>query len=672
MAVKVKKVFITVGVLALLLLAGILWFAFRGEGNPASTSSGVTAGKGGKGESSKAKRKIKYWQGPMDPTYISDKPGKSPMGMKLIPVYEDEAENEAEGVIKINPITVQDMGVRTRKVTKRPFFATIRTVGYITYDEELVKDVNTKISGWVEKLYVDTTGEEVRKGQKLLSIYSPALVSTQEEYLQALRFKEKTSDSTFVNVVKGADTLLESTRKRLLLMDIDPAQVKVLEERGEVQKSMLLHSPATGTVIKKPVFEGMRVNPGMKLYTIANLSRVWVKVSFYEYELPFLKVGQEAEMSLPYEPGVSYKGRITFIYPYLSKKTRTVQARMEFENPGLKLKPDMYTNIVLKSKISSDAILVPSEAVIRTGVRNIVITSLGGGKFLPKEVKLGAEAEGFVQVLSGLKEGDIAVVSGQFLIDSESNLREAINKMLAIKKASQKKMDMKMKKEDAGPGVKKKDGAIKKVSQKIDMKMDMKMKKEDAGSEAKKKDGATKKVSQKIDMKMDMKMKKEDAGPGVKKEGAESKKGAMLNPEMSKEQKKLMTEVVDDYTDIHSALVEESPVAVAEGARSLSVTVSKIKALDPEGNLEKITRPIEDSIDGLLSGDIVKERDSFAALSMVMASYVRGAGRTSALTAGIKLYFCPMKKEFWLQKAADVQNPYLGKDMLVCGNEEKY
>ncbi len=631
MAVKVKKVFITVGVLALLLLAGILWFAFRGEGNPASTSSGITAGKGGEGGSAKAERKIKYWQAPMDPTYISDKPGKSPMGMKLIPVYEDEAEDEAEGVIRINPITVQDMGVRTRKVTKRPFFATIRTVGYITYDEELVKDVNTKISGWVEKLYVDTTGEDVREGQKLLSIYSPALVSTQEEYLQALRFKEQTSDSAFVNVVKGADTLLESTRKRLLLMDIDPAQIRVLEERGEVQKSMLLHSPATGTVIKKPVFEGMRVNPGMKLYTIADLSRVWVQVSFYEYELPFLKVGQEAEMTLPYEPGVTYKGRITFIYPYLSRKTRTVQARMEFENPGLKLKPDMYANIVLKSKISSDAILVPSEAVIRTGVRSIVITSLGGGKFLPREVKLGAEAEGFVQVLSGLKEGDIAVVSGQFLIDSESNLREAINKMLAIKKAPKKK-DMK---KNAGPGAKKEDGG-----------------------------------SRKAPKKMDMDMKMEDTGPGAAKEDA----GSMLHPEkMSREQKKLMTEAVDDYIGIHRALVAESPAAVAERTRSLSGTVDKIKALvGPEGNLQEIIRPIEDSINGLLSGDIVKERDSFAALSGVMASYIRGAGRTSALSAGIKLYFCPMKEEFWLQKASDVQNPYLGKDMLVCGNEEKY
>ncbi len=643
MAVKIKKVF-TVGVLVLLLFAGTLWFALRGGGNPASTSSGVSAGEAVEGGSAKAERKIKYWQAPMDPTYISDKPGKSPMGMELIPVYEDEAEDEVEGVIKIDPVTVQNMGVRTEKVTKRPFFATIRTVGYITYDEELVKDVNTKISGWVEKLYVDTTGEDVDEGQKLLSIYSPELVATQEEYLQALRYKEKTSDSAFVNVVKGADTLLESTRKRLLLMDIDPQQISALEERGEVQKSMILRSPATGTVIKKPVFEGMRVNPGMKLYTIADLSRVWVMVSFYEYELPFLKLGQEAEMTLPYEPGVTYKGRISFIYPYLSRKTRTVQVRMEFENPGLKLKPDMYADVVLKSRISADTILVPSEAVIRTGVRNIVITSLGGGKFLPREVRLGAEAEGFVQVLSGLKEGDVAVVSGQFLIDSESNLREAINKMLASKKASQKK-DM-------------------------DMDMDMDMKKEDAGSETGREEGESSKAPQKMDMDMDM--KKEKPGPETRKDGAESMKGAMLHPKVSLEQKELMAEAIDEYIGIHSALVEESPSAVAEGARALSATVRKITALDPEGNLKKITRPIEDSVDGLISGDIVKARESFSVLSRVMASYVRGAGRTSALSAGIKLYFCPMKEAFWLQKEPDARNPYLGKDMLACGNEEKY
>jgi len=610
MAVKAKKVFITGGVLVLLLLAGVLWFASKGEKKTASTSSGITASEGGEGGTSKPKRKIKYWQAPMDPTYISDKPGKSPMGMDLIPVYEDEAEDE-EGAIRIDPVTVQNMGVRTAKITKRPFFATIRTVGYITYDEELVKDVNTKISGWVEKLYVDTTGEDVRKDEKMLSIYSPELVATQQEYLQALRYKEETSGSTFLNVVRGADTLLESTRKRLLLMDIDPGQIKALEERGEVQKSMVLRSPVTGTVIEKHVFEGMKVTPGMKLYTIADLSRVWVMVSFYEYELPFLKLGQEAEMTLPYEPGVTYNGRITFIYPYLSGKTRTVRVRMEFENPGLKLKPDMYADVVVKSKLSGDAILVPTEAVIRTGVRNIVITALGGGKFLPKEVKLGPEGEGFVQVLSGLKEGDTAVVSGQFLIDSESNLREAINKMLATKKAA-KKMDMK------------------------------EMKKEETG------------------------------GPGAEKENSEGGKAAMLHPELNKEQGRLMSEAVGDYIDIHNALVAESPAAVTEGARALSETVRKIKASDPGGRLEMITRPIEESVSGLLSGDLVKARESFAALSRVMAAYVRGAGRTDALSAGIKLYFCPMKKEYWLQKAKEVQNPYLGKDMLVCGNEEKY
>ncbi len=610
MAVKGRKVVAGV-LLVLLVLAGVLWFASRGGEKPGSTATEVAAGGEGGEDASKPKRKIKYWQAPMDPTYISDKPGKSPMGMDLIPVYEDEVEDEVEGAIKIDPVTVQNMGVRTAKVTRRPFSATIRAVGYITYDEELVKDVNTKIAGWVEKLYVDTTGEDVREGQELLSIYSPELVATQEEYLQALKYKEATSDSAFANVVRGADTLLESTRKRLLLMDIDPGQIRALEERGEVQKSMILRSPVYGTVIKKHVFEGMKVRPGMNLYTIADLSRVWVMVSFYEYELPFLKVGQEAEMTLPYEPGVTYKGRIAFIYPYLSGKTRTVQVRMEFENPDLKLKPDMYADVVVKSKISDDAVLVPSEAVIRTGVRNIVITALGGGKFLPKEVKLGPEGEGFVQILSGLKEGETAVVSGQFLIDSESNLREAITKMLAAKKAAQK-------------------------------------------------------------MDMDMEKKKEDAAPQPGKDGGKEKKTEMLHPALGKEQAALMREAVDDYLRIHAALVEESADGVAEGARALSETVRKLKESDPGGSLRKITRPIEESLDGLLSGDLVKARDSFAALSRVMAAYVRGTGRADALAAGVKLFFCPMKEEFWLQKAGDVQNPYLGKDMLICGNEEKY
>jgi multidrug efflux pump subunit AcrA (membrane-fusion protein) len=375
-------------------------------------------------------RKIKYWAAPMDPTYIRNKPGKSPMGMDLVPVYEDGSGQSDDGTVSIDPVTVQSMGVRTTKVTRSPLITSIRTIGHITYDEERVTHIHTKVSGWVEQLFVKTTGEKIVKNQKILSIYSPELVATEQEYLQALSYKDKVSGSSFPDIVSGADTLLESTKKRLLLMDISPEQIKAIEDSGHVQTTMVLRSPATGIVIKKQVFEGMKVNPGMDMYTIADVSRVWVIASIYEYELPFINVGQETEMTLPYEPGTSYRGTVTFIYPYLSPKTRTVQVRMEFDNPDLKLKPDMYADVVITTKISKDVLQVPSEAILRTGYRNIVITSLGNGKFLPKTVEMGPEGEGMTQILSGLAEGETIVTSGQFLIDSESNLKEAIHKML--------------------------------------------------------------------------------------------------------------------------------------------------------------------------------------------------------------------------------------------------
>ncbi len=610
----VKKIVKLGGILLLLILVVVFWFATRGDKKPDVHATDVSTGQeaqenSGAGDKSKKERKIKYWQAPMDPTYVRDKPGKSPMGMDLIPVYEDD-EPSAEGVIRIDPVTVQNIGVRTAKVSKGPLYVTIRTVGHVTYDEERVEHIHTKISGWVEKLFVDTTGEEVHKGQDLLTIYSPELVATQEEYLQALRYKEKTAGSSFVDVVSGAETLLEATKRRLLLMDIRSDQIRALEERGEARKAMLLRSPNSGIVIEKHVFEGMEVTPGMKLYTIADLSRVWVIASIYEYEFPFLKVGQEAEMTLAYEPGAVYKGHITFVYPYLSAKTRTVQVRMEFENPGLKLKPDMYVDVVIKTEASGEAILVPSEAVIRTGVRNVVITALGDGKFLPKDVTLGPEGEGIVQILSGLKEGEIVVTSGQFLIDSESNLREAINKMLEAKKASQAM-------------------------------------KEEQGSEP----PAGHKTGE-------MKMEKESL--------------PMVHIDMNKDQKNMMTKVIDSYMRMHSALVSEEVSEVAEEARIMADVIKRMETSGPEGRLKEVIGSIEGSLEGLLSGELEKVRKSFAILSKGMAVYVKGAGRKDAVSAGIKVYICPMKEERWLQKEEDVQNPYLGKDMLICGNEEKY
>ncbi len=385
------------------------------------------------GKGSPAERKVKYWQAPMDPTFISDKPGKSPMGMDLIPVYEDESD-ESAGAIRIDPVMVQNIGVRTEKARHGSLSNAIRMVGNVTYDEDRVDHIHTRISGWVEKLYVGTLGEEVKKGQELLSIYSPELVASQEEYLQALRYREKTAGSRFEDVTRGATSLIKAAERRLLLMNIDEDQIRALRERGEVQEIMTLRSPKSGIVIEKTIFEGKQVTPAMDLFTIADLSRVWVIASAYEYELPFLRVGQEAEMTLPYEPGKTYKGRITFIYPYLKSKTRTVQVRMEFENPDLRLKPDMYADVTVYAGGRPHAVLISSEAVIRTGIRNIVILALGDGKFLPTEVTLGLESQGTVEILSGLRGDETVVTSGQFLIDSESNLRESINKMLEAKK----------------------------------------------------------------------------------------------------------------------------------------------------------------------------------------------------------------------------------------------
>lgn len=372
----------------------------------------------------------------MDPTFVRDKPGKSPMGMDLVPVYEDDDDGSAEGTIKIDPVTVQNIGVRTAKAEKGTVSREIRTAGQITYNEKLVEHIHSKVSGWIEILYVDTTGEEVREGQELLAFYSPDLVATQEEYLQAIRYREKASASAFPEIAASADSLVEASRKRLSYMDISDDQITALEQRGEVSRQMRIFSPRTGVVINKNVIQGMKIGPMMELYTIADISRVWVIASIYEYELPFIRTGQDAVVTLPYEPGVEYKGKVTFIYPYLSNKTRTVQVRMEFENPELRLKPDMYADVQIKTAAGSSSVIVPSEALLRTGKRNVVITALGEGKFLPKEVKPGVEGEGYVEIRSGITAGEEVVVSGQFLIDSESNLREAVNKMLAARAES--------------------------------------------------------------------------------------------------------------------------------------------------------------------------------------------------------------------------------------------
>jgi Cu(I)/Ag(I) efflux system membrane fusion protein/cobalt-zinc-cadmium efflux system membrane fusion protein len=369
----------------------------------------------------------------MDPNYVRDKPGKAPCGMDLVPVYEEVGEEAAgPGAIAISPITLQSMGVRTAKVEVRPLTHDTWTVGLVTFNERSLVVLNTKVNGWVERLYINATGDPVRKGQALLSIYSPDLVSAQDEYLLALRNLKNLEKSPYPELVDGARRLAEASRRRLEYFDISASQIEELKNTGRVKKHLVLASPARGIVTKRMVTQGQMVQAGMPLLEVADLSTVWVDADIYQYELPWIKVGQAVEMSLQYLPGETFAGRIDYIYPYLKENTRTVRVRLRFPNPLLKLKPEMFAQVQIKSPVTKEAVVVPTEAVLDTGLKQHVFIALGGGRFEPREVKLGVYGNDnqYREVLSGLQGGEEVVTSAQFLLDSESRFREAIQMML--------------------------------------------------------------------------------------------------------------------------------------------------------------------------------------------------------------------------------------------------
>jgi len=376
-------------------------------------------------------RKIKYWVAPMDPTYIRDKPGKSPMGMDLVPVYEEEPAAAKEGTIAVDPRIVQSMGVRTAEAEVKKISRTIRAVGMVTYDERLLTAVTTKLPGWVERLYVKATGDPIHKGRQLLSLYSPELVTTQEEYLLALKNLQTMEKSGIPEFQQGARRLLAAARQRLKYWDIPDSQIDLLERTGEVKKTLTLVSPVNGIVIKRLVTEGQMVRAGMPLLEVADLSRVWVEAEIYEYELPWVKVGMPATMTLTYLPDKTFHGRVQYLYPYLQGSTRTARVRMTFANPDLQLKPDMYAQVEIVSPLKQATVVIPSEAVLNTGEKQHVFIARGQGRFEPREIKVGVQgSDGLVQVLSGLEGGEKVVTSAQFLLDSESRFREAIAQML--------------------------------------------------------------------------------------------------------------------------------------------------------------------------------------------------------------------------------------------------
>jgi RND family efflux transporter MFP subunit len=370
-------------------------------------------------------RQVAYWYDAMNPDYKSDQPGKAPDGMQLVPMYQDELDKMKDmppGTVMLTPDKQQLIGVRIGEVQVADMSRTLRTVGRVEADQTKIAHIHAKFQGWIDEVYVDFVGKLVRKGQPLFSIYSPELVATQQEYLIALRAQKLLSNDTYREIGGNAGSLLDSARQRLKLWDISDEQIERLENTGEVTRTMVLNSPVDGYVLTREAYGAKTfVTPDKELYTLVDLSTVWVNLDIYEYEAPFVTTGYTARMTLPYAPGKSYNGVLTYIYPEVDVNTRTLKARLEFPNQNLELKPGMYADIELHIRIGQK-LQVPAEAVLDSGTRKIVFVAKPGGYFEPREIEVGSKFDGRFTVNSGLERGETIVVSGNFLIDSESRL----------------------------------------------------------------------------------------------------------------------------------------------------------------------------------------------------------------------------------------------------------
>lgn len=401
-------------------------------GVPTAVSAAVS-GFGAPGPSVAAaggERRILYYRNPMDPTITSPVPAKDSMGMDYVPVYEEPGGTAAAGIpgraaVDVSPEGLSLAGVQTAPAVRENLSRTIRAVGIVTADETRIRHVHTKIPGWVEKLFVNYTGQLVRKGEPILSIYSQELLASQEEYLKARETASRFSVSELPEVRKGGDDLVRAARRRLELFDVPEAFIETLESTGKVQRSVTLDAEVSGFVTVKDVFEGQQIDPAMELFTIADLSRVWVEAELYEYEAHVLRLGQKAVITLPYDASTQLEGRIAFVNPTVDSDTRTLKVRFEFANPELALKPGMFANVDLSVE-SAEGVVIPDSALLDTGERRIVFVARGNGVFEPREVQAGVRSGGRVQIVSGVATGEQVVIRANFLLDSESRLRSAV------------------------------------------------------------------------------------------------------------------------------------------------------------------------------------------------------------------------------------------------------
>lgn len=374
--------------------------------------------------------KILFYRSPMDPKVTSPVPAKDSMGMDFVPVYADEqaASGPVPGLapIDVDPEGLQLAGVRTAVAERGKLERTIRAVGIVRPDETRVRHVHTKISGWIDKLIVNFTGESVKKGSPILSLYSQELLATQEEYLRARDAATSLEKSGLSAAKEQASSMLESARRRLELFDVPTGLITELDKTGVPRRTVTLLAPASGIVTGKQIFEGQQVEPGMELFTISDLSRVWIEADLYENEANSVHVGDKAKISLAYGQQPDMNGSVKYVYPFLNPETRTLRIRFEFPNPDLALKLEAFVNVEIPVA-ASEGVIVPDSAIMDTGLRQIVFVNTSGGHFEPRQIRVGIRADGKAQILSGVQAGEHVAVKANFLLDSESRLRAAIS-----------------------------------------------------------------------------------------------------------------------------------------------------------------------------------------------------------------------------------------------------
>lgn len=559
----------------------------------------------------RGERKIKYWWDPMiGPSSISDKPGKSAMGMDLVPVYEDEASSATQAnAIVIDPVVVQNMGIRTAEVERGPLVTSIRAVGFLRPAEPNLHDVNLRLSGWIEKLYADTEGMALAKGEPLFDLYSPQLQTAVEELIAARRSLTTTRQAAGADELAAQTTsaVYDAARRKLLLLGLGAEQVESLAAMKTAPLTVTFTSPITGTLTEKSVVAGAAVREGERVLRIADLSALWLDAEVFAQDLPFIQMGQRVLASVEGLPGQSFEGEVVFIDPSVDAMTRTATVRIELPNPEEALRPGMYAMAHVEAQLAEEATLVPREAIIDTGRRQVVFLSMGGGRFAAREVTLGASSrDGVVQVLEGLEHGDAVVTSGQFLLDAESRMREAIQKHL-----SERLLAGASRGQNQGP----------------------------AGAPA-----------------------SDAMRPGPSVPASTQPGGA---GEARLEWSADVDVVFTEYLRLQQALGAAQPPAEPLDVATLLSAAQKLASITT-GDLKRIPQNVAGAASAIQDKPLEEQRELFKTLSEAVIAMAQTCPPSSGV-GDLYVMYCPMLKASWLQAGKQIANPYYATEMKQCG-----